>query len=208
MAAKALDRTHTVLRCMPAAAPYVSGTGCPAAAPGLPELGTACLQTPPRPDRVLLPASRLPTLGSWLCSMPWAAVPKQGPMAGSAQEGDKLDCPLHLQAARLGNLDALHAIGQFHQSGELSGAGMPQNLGKAAGYFGRAASAGQGCLRSAAQVCESEPRVAMRRAALQRYREAHSDKARGAGRRRCGSSRPVCMTEVALCPNVEGRVPL
>eukprot|EP00891_Asterochloris_glomerata_P006375 jgi/Astpho2/6375/fgenesh1_pg.00091_%23_38_t len=45
-------------------------------------------------------------------------------------------------AARLGNLDALHAIGQLYQSGELAGARMPQSLSKAAGYFGRAASAG------------------------------------------------------------------
>ena len=51
---------------------------------------------------------------------------------------DEIGCPLCLQAARLGDLDALHAIGQFYQSGDLSGAGMPRNLSKAAGYLGRA----------------------------------------------------------------------
>ena len=78
-------------------------------------------------------------------------------MAASAWDRVELDHSLCLQAARLGHLDALHAIGQLYQSGELLGAGMPQNLSKAAGYFGRAASAGEGSWMSAAQGCEGEP---------------------------------------------------
>ena len=156
MAAKALDQTQ-VLRCMPAAAPYVSGTGCPTAASGFCHSLKLLVCRPPQGRTVPCCWSPGCPPGGFGCAPCHGQLHQSRGMAGSAQEGDKVDCPLHLQAARLGNLDALHAIGQFHQSGELSGAGMPQNLSKAAGYFGRAASAGQGCLRSAAQVCESGP---------------------------------------------------
>ena len=109
-----------------------------------------------RPACALLPPYRLPAWESG-----WTPCHGQlyhsRAMAGAVQDRDGVDCSLNLQAARLGDLDALHAIGRLYQSGELLGAGMPQNLSKAAGYFGRAASAGEGCWMSAAQGCENEP---------------------------------------------------